>query len=213
MASQLSIIKHWWNSVDPRWGRVIHQTLPSLSFLAPPILEGSGNQTITTLCACHGRLPSIDPIWRRQASHGWGKKWSGWNRTNRTGGYGPAVTDLQVTVMWWLYVIHMPAGSMAPYVLTYAICTVTQHCLLFGLRLWAKQANQNPDPHCTHVDARCLFFGVLWWRRDDLTLKLLREKRSNSRHLTRKGMQTGGVQRRNRRQKLCYRRWSQLTKR
>ena len=32
-------------AVDPRWGRVIHQTLPSLAFLAPPIQEGSGNQT------------------------------------------------------------------------------------------------------------------------------------------------------------------------
>ena len=31
--------------MDPRWGRVIHQTLPSLAFLAPPIQEGSGSQT------------------------------------------------------------------------------------------------------------------------------------------------------------------------
>ena len=29
----------------PIGGRVIHQTLPSLSFLSPPIQEGSGNQT------------------------------------------------------------------------------------------------------------------------------------------------------------------------
>ena len=27
-------------------------------------------QHVTTLCMCHGRLPSIGPIWRRQASHG-----------------------------------------------------------------------------------------------------------------------------------------------
>ena len=27
-------------------------------------------QHVTTLCAYHGRLPSIGPIWRRQASHG-----------------------------------------------------------------------------------------------------------------------------------------------
>ena len=32
-------------AVDPRWGRVIHQTLPSLPSLAPPIQKGSGNQT------------------------------------------------------------------------------------------------------------------------------------------------------------------------
>ena len=31
--------------MDPHWGRVIHQTLPYLAFLAPPIQEGSGNQT------------------------------------------------------------------------------------------------------------------------------------------------------------------------
>ena len=29
------------------------------------------------------------PYWWRQASHGWGKKWSCWNRTNQTSGYGP----------------------------------------------------------------------------------------------------------------------------
>ena len=32
-------------AVDPRWGRVIHQTLPSFPSLAPPIQEESGNQT------------------------------------------------------------------------------------------------------------------------------------------------------------------------
>ena len=31
--------------MDPHWGRVIHQTLPSLPSLTPPIQEGSGNQT------------------------------------------------------------------------------------------------------------------------------------------------------------------------
>ena len=32
--------------MDLSWGQVIHQTLPSLAFLVPPIQEGSGNQTI-----------------------------------------------------------------------------------------------------------------------------------------------------------------------
>ena len=54
--------------------------------------------TVTTLCACHGRLPGIGPIWRRQASHGWGKKCSGWNRTYRTGGYGPVKGQCTVQV-------------------------------------------------------------------------------------------------------------------
>ena len=48
-------------------------------------------QHVTMLCACHGHFSSIGPIWRHQASHGWGKKWSGCNWTNRTGGYGPAL--------------------------------------------------------------------------------------------------------------------------
>ena len=41
--------------MDPRWGRVIHQTLPSLPSLAPPIQEGSGNQTrkYVRLVLCH----------------------------------------------------------------------------------------------------------------------------------------------------------------
>ena len=38
---------------------------------------------------------------------------------------------------------------------------VTQHCLLLGLRLRAKQANQNPDPHCTYVGRRTL---LTFWR-------------------------------------------------
>ena len=29
--------------------------------------------------------------WWCQASYKWGKKWSGWNQSNRTGGYGPDV--------------------------------------------------------------------------------------------------------------------------
>ena len=48
-------------AVDPRWGRLIHQTLPSLAFLAPPIQEGSGNQTM-----CSPRVSS------RQAGRGFG---------------------------------------------------------------------------------------------------------------------------------------------
>ena len=39
-------------AVDPHWGRVIHQTLPSLLSLAPPIQEGSGNQTSLDLLDC-----------------------------------------------------------------------------------------------------------------------------------------------------------------
>ena len=32
--------------------------------------------------------------WQCQASHEWGEKWSGWNQTNRTGGYGPVMPRL-----------------------------------------------------------------------------------------------------------------------
>ena len=41
------------------------------------------------VCIPWVHLPSTGPIWWRQASHGWGRKWSGWNRTNWTGSYGP----------------------------------------------------------------------------------------------------------------------------
>ena len=41
-------------AVDPRWGRVIHQTLPSLPSLAPPTQEGSGNQTTRSRMCGHG---------------------------------------------------------------------------------------------------------------------------------------------------------------
>ena len=50
-------------------------------------------QHVTTLCTCHGRLPSIGPIWRHQASHGWRKKWSGFSPVE-TGLTGPVATAL-----------------------------------------------------------------------------------------------------------------------
>ena len=43
------------------------------------------------LGALRGRPPSNGANWRRQVSHGGRKKWSGWNLTNRTGGYGTAL--------------------------------------------------------------------------------------------------------------------------
>ena len=45
----------------------------------------------TCLWPCVGVRRAIALIgYAKQAMHGWRKKWSGWNRTNRTGGYGPA---------------------------------------------------------------------------------------------------------------------------
>ena len=44
--------------------------------------------------ALHGCPPSSGANWQRQASHKCGKKWSGWNRTNQTGGYVPALAKL-----------------------------------------------------------------------------------------------------------------------
>ena len=45
-------------------------------------------QNVTTLCAWNGRLLSIGPIWRRQASHGEGK-----GGPVETGLTGPVATD------------------------------------------------------------------------------------------------------------------------
>ena len=42
--------------MDPRWGRVIYQTLPSLVFLILPIQEGSGRVRVRVWPA---RLPII----------------------------------------------------------------------------------------------------------------------------------------------------------
>ena len=83
---------------------IFHSTIPfhiPVQRLETPLLEGSEEilshcsqpsrkfqHAVTTLCACHGCSPSIGPIWRRHGSHGWEKKWSGWNRT---GGYGPEI--------------------------------------------------------------------------------------------------------------------------
>ena len=49
-------------AVDPCWGRVIHQTLPSLTFFAPPIQEGSGNQTTQRHEYALPRLPETSEV-------------------------------------------------------------------------------------------------------------------------------------------------------
>ena len=61
---------------------------------------------VTTLCACHWRLPSIG--YSVMPSHGmvWGgKKWSGWNRTNRTGGYSPVHRFLPQSLETWTMIM------------------------------------------------------------------------------------------------------------
>lgn len=51
----------------------------------------SFNMSRVQLGALRGRSLSNGANWWRQASQGWGGKWSGgWNQTNWTGGYGPA---------------------------------------------------------------------------------------------------------------------------
>ena len=68
-------------------------------------------QHVTTLCACHGHLPSIGSIWRCQASHGWRKKWSGWNQTNWTGGYGPVLLITFQRMKKYIRTITVPKGA------------------------------------------------------------------------------------------------------
>ena len=67
-------------AMDPRWGRVIHQTLPSLPSLIPPIQEGSGSQT-----GWHG----VQPGWKYMShtdlsmfvahTHTILERWEDWN--------------------------------------------------------------------------------------------------------------------------------------
>ena len=47
----------------------------------------SFNMLPTCLGALCGHLPSSGANWQHQASHGWGRKWSNWNLTNRTNSY------------------------------------------------------------------------------------------------------------------------------
>ena len=54
--------------------------------------------------ACVGVRQFIGATWRRQASHGWGEKWFRWNRTNRTGGYGPDyIHDPNYWIAHWFH--------------------------------------------------------------------------------------------------------------
>ena len=57
-------------AMDPRWGRVIHQTLLSLAFLAPPIQEGSGNQTTPAWLLLHRRWTLVFAVSRQQTLGG-----------------------------------------------------------------------------------------------------------------------------------------------
>ena len=60
----------------------------------------SFNLVPVCLGALHGHPPSNSAKWRCQASHEWGKMWSGWNRTNQAGGY----TALCIVVY-----LHLPS--------------------------------------------------------------------------------------------------------
>ena len=67
--------------------------------------HSSHHASLNLVPVCLGALrecpPTIGTNWWRQARHEWGKKWSGWNRTNWTGGYSPAlVCNLLESVMY-----------------------------------------------------------------------------------------------------------------
>ena len=80
--------KHFWN-------------LEAVTLLPRPFLALFGGQTtvshvwISTLsvhCTVHHRpCVGVCRAVTLSKTHEWGKKWSGWNQTNQTGGYGPAV--------------------------------------------------------------------------------------------------------------------------
>ena len=69
--------------------------------------------------------------WQRQASHKWGKKWSGWNRTNRTGSYGPVKYSLSC------YTPHQCARPTAQGRTWQCLCNIlfkilTCNCFIFS---------------------------------------------------------------------------------
>ena len=94
-----------------RWSRKPHPSqmrlarLQSFAWKSGKLLERRLGRVFCTVCnhfvtfkisgvwlgTLRGRPPSNGANWRRQVSHGWRKNWSGWNRTNQAGDYGPAV--------------------------------------------------------------------------------------------------------------------------
>ena len=75
------VIQYWFQLSDRLF---ILQTTPFASFGA------SFNMSPACLWALCGCLLSNANCWH-QANHEWGKKWFGWNWTNRTGSYDPVV--------------------------------------------------------------------------------------------------------------------------
>ena len=62
------------------------------------------NKSPLCLRALRGRPPRNGANSRCQASYKWGVKWFGWNLTNWTGSYDPALNQ----VLWWMNLASFP---------------------------------------------------------------------------------------------------------
>ena len=76
------------------------------------------NRSSVCLGALCGHPPSNGTNWQCQATHEWRKKWSGWNRTTRTGGCGPGTNEHQMYLAKALHWCknqesHPPSNSKA----------------------------------------------------------------------------------------------------
>ena len=62
------------------------------------------NMSPMCLRALRGHLPRNGANSQCQASYKWGEKWFGWNRTNQTSNYNPALNQ----VLWWMNLASFP---------------------------------------------------------------------------------------------------------
>ena len=76
------------------------------------------NKSPLCLRALRGRPPRNGANSRCQASYKWGEKWFGWNLTNQTSSYDPALNQ----VLWWMNLASFPSPASflllaVPYIL------------------------------------------------------------------------------------------------
>ena len=72
----------------------LHLTVLTWFRLSDRLLISQATSFADKACKANRSLGRMASCWKKtnwwhQASHEWGWKWSGWNWTNRTGGYGP----------------------------------------------------------------------------------------------------------------------------
>ena len=95
-------------------------------------------------------LPSIGDT--KQLSHVWGKKWSSWNLTNQTGGYGPGMRLTYSCLGVEQYV--MCEGCICVWVCEIFTSIIPRHNLLTRKMVWLNFCDNECSKHLLQTYSR-----------------------------------------------------------